>query len=168
CAGEALIAGQGTVALEILEELPGALTFVVPVGGGGLVGGVAVLVRAVSPAARIVGVQSELTNAMAASLAAGRRAEVAVTPTLADGLAGQIDDVGLAIGRVSIDEMITVSEAEIAEAIEWLSRRHGLRVEGSGAVTVASILHGRISSIRGPVAAVLSGGNRAALVDEGG
>jgi threonine dehydratase len=159
CAGEALLAGQGTVALEIIEELPGVRTFVVPVGGAGLIGGMAALIRAVVPSARIVGVQSEATNAMAASLAAGRRVEVPVPPTLADGLAGQIDDEGLAIGRVAIDTMITVREAEIAEAMRWLAREHDLRVEGSGAVATAALLHGLVSDLAGPVAVVVSGGN---------
>src|SRR5690242_8859710 len=111
CAGEALLAGQGTVALEIIEELPTVRTFVVPVGGGGLVGGMAALIRAVVPAARIVGVQSEATNAMALSLAAGHLVPVEVIPTLADGLAGQVDDVGVAIGQVAIDTMIPVRES---------------------------------------------------------
>jgi threonine dehydratase len=159
CAGDALLAGQGTVALEILEELPAVRTFVVPVGGGGLVGGMAALVRAIAPAARIVGVQSEATNAMAASLMAGHRVDVPVPPTLADGLAGQIDDVGFAIGQVALDDMLMVSEAEIAEAIAWLAREHELQVEGSGAVGVAALLHSRVASLEGPAAVVLSGGN---------
>ena len=159
CAGEALLAGQGTVALEVLEELPDVQTFVVPVGGGGLVGGMAALVRAVAPTARIVGVQSEMTNAMAASLTAGRRMAVPVPATLADGLAGQIDDVGFAIGQVALDLMLTVSEPEIADAIAWVAREHDMRVEGSGAVTVAALLQARIPSLRGPVALILSGGN---------
>lgn len=159
CAGEALLAGQGTVALEVLEELPDVRTFVVPVGGGGLVGGIAALVRAVAPTARIVGVQSEMTNAMAASLTAGRRVEVPVPASLADGLAGQIDDIGFAIGQVALDLMLTVSEPEIADAIAWVAREHDMRVEGSGAVTVAALLQARIPSLRGPVALILSGGN---------
>jgi threonine dehydratase len=159
CAGESLLAGQGTVALEILEELPTVRTFVVPVGGGGLVGGMAALVRAVAPDARIVGVQSEATNAMARSLAEDRVVEIRVIPTLADGLAGQVDDVGLAIGRVSIDAMITVRESEIAEAMRWLAHEHGLRVEGSGAVATAALLHGLVPDLAAPVTAVVSGGN---------
>jgi threonine dehydratase len=145
--------------LEILEELAGVRTLVVPVGGGGLVGGIAALVRGVAPTTRIIGVQSERTNAMAASLAAGRRVDVDVPPTLADGLAGQIDDVGFAIGRFAIDEMVTVTEEEIAAAIGWLAHEHDARVEGSGAVGVAALLHGRTLPLVGPVAAVLSGGN---------
>jgi threonine dehydratase len=159
CAGEALLAGQGTVALEIIEELPEVATFVVPVGGGGLVGGMAALVRAVTPAARIVGVQSEVTNAMAASLTAGARVDVPVLQTLADGLAGQIDDEGFAIGRVAIDTMVTVGEAEIADAMRWLAGEHDLRAEGSGAVATAALLHGHLTDVRGPAAVVISGGN---------
>jgi len=159
CAGESLLAGQGTVAVEIIEELPSVNTFVVPVGGGGLVGGMAALVRAVAPAARIVGVQSEATNAMALSLAAGRVVHVDVIPTLADGLAGQVDDVGFAIGSVAIDAMITVRETEIAEAMRWLAREHELRVEGSGAVATAALLHGLVPDLAGPAVAVVSGGN---------
>ena len=159
CAGDLLLAGQGTVALEILEELPRATTMIVPVGGGGLIGGVAALVRAVAPTVRLVGAQSVKTNAMAASLAAGRRVDVPVPPTLADELAGQIDDEGFAIGRESLDEIVTVTEQEIAAAIAWLSHEHDMRVEGSGAVGVAALLHRRVNLLASPVVVVLSGGN---------
>jgi threonine dehydratase len=159
CAGEPLLAGQGTVGLEILEALSGVRTIVVQVGGGGLVGGIAALVRDVAPAVRIIGAQSDRTNAMAASLAAGHRVEVAVTPTLADGLAGQIDEEGYAIGRVALDEILTVSEREIAGAIAWLAREHDMRVEGSGAVGIAALLGGAATALDGPVVVVLSGGN---------
>jgi threonine dehydratase len=159
CAGDVLLAGQGTVALEILEELPRVAAMVVPVGGGGLIGGIAALVRTIAPTARLVGVQSAKTNAMAASLAAGHRVDVPVPPTLADGLAGQIDDEGFEIGRASLDEIVTVTEQEIAAAIAWLSHEHDLRVEGSGAVGVAALLHQRVGPVASPVAVVLSGGN---------
>ena len=159
CAGALLLAGQGTVALEILEELPSINTMVVPVGGGGLIGGVASLVRVVAPHVRLIGVQSVKTNAMAASIAAGHRVEVPVPPTLADGLAGQIDDEGFAIGRASLDEIVTVTEQEIAEAIAWLSHEHDMRVEGSGAVGVAALLHQRAPALRSPIVVVVSGGN---------
>ncbi|HEX6598347.1 MAG TPA: threonine/serine dehydratase [Gemmatimonadaceae bacterium] len=159
CAGEALLAGQGTVALEIIEELPAVRTFVVPVGGGGLVGGMAALIRAVRPEAHIIGVQSEATNAMAASLAAGARVEVEVVPTLADGLAGQVDEEGFAIGRIAIDTMITVRESEIAGAMRWLAQEHDLHAEGSGAVATAALLHGHVTEVAGPAVVVISGGN---------
>jgi threonine dehydratase len=157
CAGVPLLAGQGTVGLEILEVRPDIRTLIVPVGGGGLVGGIASLVRAMAPRVRIVGAQSDLTNAMALSLEAGSRVDVDVVPTLADGLAGQIDDEGFTIGRFAIDDMHVDSEAEVASAIAWLAREHAARVEGSGAVGVAAALAMR--DLDGPVAIVVSGGN---------
>jgi threonine dehydratase len=157
CSGRPLLAGQGTVAVEILEELPQVRTIVVPVGGGGLVGGMAVLVRALAPHVRIVGAQSELTNAMARSLRNGRRTTVPVVPTLADGLSGQVDDEGLLIGRFALDDVVEVSERQISEAMRWLARMHNARVEGSGAVGVAAVLAG--DDWEGPVACVISGGN---------
>jgi threonine dehydratase len=157
CTGRPLLAGQGTVGLEILEDLPGVRTLVVPVGGGGLAGGIAVLVRAVAPHVRIVGAQSELTNAMAESLRTGRRANIPAVATLADGLAGQVDDEGALIGRFALDEIVVVSEEQIADAMRWLARSHDARVEGSGAVGVAAMLsRGRWE---GPVAVVVSGSN---------
>ena len=159
CAGEALLSGQGTVALEILEELPNVRTVIVPVGGGGLVGGVGVLLRAIAPQVRIVGAQTENTNAMAASLAAGRREDIELRTTIADGLAGQVDDEGVAIGLFAIDEMRVVSEVQTANAIAWASREHDLRVEGSGAVGIAAALENRVPGLDGPVAVIVSGGN---------
>src|SRR3982751_369788 len=157
CTGRPLLAGQGTVGLEILEDLPTVRTLVVPVGGGGLAGGIAVLVRAVAPHVRIVGVQSELTNAMASSLTSGRRMKIPVVPTLADGLAGQVDDEGVLIGRFALDEIVVVTEREIADGMRWLSRMHGARVEGSGVVGVAALLSR--GGWDGPVTVVVSGSN---------
>ncbi|MEO7456709.1 MAG: threonine/serine dehydratase [Gemmatimonadaceae bacterium] len=159
CAGETLLAGQGTVALEILEELPNVCAMVAPVGGGGLIGGMAALTRAVAPHVRMVGAQSERTDAMARSMAAGHRVDIDVLPTLADGLAGQIDDTGLAIAQFAIDEMRVVTESEISSAIAWLARAHDARVEGSAACSVASVMTTRFASLPGPVAVVLTGGN---------
>ena len=157
CSGRPLLAGQGTVGLEILEELPTVRTLVVPVGGGGLVGGIAVLVRAVAPHVRIVGAQSVLTNAMAVALRSGRQADIPVEPTLADGLAGQVDDEGVLIGRFALDDIVVVSEEQIADAMRWLARTHEARVEGSGAVGVAAMM--TRGGWEGPVAVVVSGGN---------
>ncbi len=162
CAGRALLAGQGTVGVEIAEELPDVRTLVVPVGGGGLVGGIGSFARAVLPATRIVGAQGDRSNAMAASLEAGRVVEVQVTDTLADGLSGQIDEDGLAAGLHGIDEMRVVREDDIAAAIAWVAREHGMRVEGSGAVGVAAV-RAAPNAFAGPIVIVLSGGN----IDEG-
>jgi len=159
CTGRALLAGQGTVAAEILEELPGLGTLIVPVGGGGLLGGCGALLRGVAPAARIVGAQSENTAAMARSLEAKEIVHIASLPTLADGLAGDIDEVAFDIGVHALDEMHTVSEDAIGRAIAWLAREEELVVEGAGAVGVAAILERAVSRPAGPVAVVLSGGN---------
>jgi len=131
CAGATLLAGQGTIALEVLDALPSVRTMVVPVGGGGLVGGIAALLRAETPHVRIVGAQTAVTNAMSKSLAASRLESVPVVPTLADGLAGQIDEEGLAIGQFAIDELRIVEETEVADAIAWVSNAHDMRVEGA-------------------------------------
>jgi threonine dehydratase len=158
-AGESLLAGQGTVGLEILEQLPEVRTIVVPVGGGGLVGGVATIVRARAPWVRIVGAQSDRSNAMAASLAAGRVVEVPVPPTLADGLSGQIDEVGFATGRFALDAMRVVSEAQMEAAIAFLAGAHDMRVEGSGAVASAAVMTASDATMEGPIAVIVSGAN---------
>lgn len=159
CLGDMLLAGQGTVALEVLETIPSPGTFVVPVGGGGLLGGCASLLRHVAPGTRIIGAQSERTAAMARSVTAGRVVEIPDEPTLADGLAGQIDDEGLDIGRHALDGIFTVTEEEIAETVAWLAREHDVTVEGSGAVGVALVRSGRAKPLTGPVVVVVSGGN---------
>lgn len=162
CLGEDLLAGQGTVALEVLAERPEVRTLVVCVGGGGLLGGVGAVMRRDAPHVRIVGAQSVRTAAMARSVAAGRVVPIASEPTLADGLAGQIDDEALAIGQQCLDDIVTVTEEQLGQAIAWLHRHEGLRVEGAGAVSVAALLDaartGRAPA-DGPVVAIVSGRN---------
>ena len=159
CLGEPLLAGQGTVGLEILEERPETATIVLPVGGGGLLGGVASIVRRVAPEIRIIGAQSVNTAAMARSLAAARVVDIPSVPTLADGLAGQIDAEALDIGQHGLDEMVVLDEEEIASAIAWLARHERAVVEGSGAVGVGAILHRKAAKLRTPAVVVISGGN---------
>jgi threonine dehydratase len=96
---------------------------------------------------------------MARSVAAGHVVEIPVVPTLADGLAGQIDDEALDIGMNGLDEIVTLSEDEIAQTIAWLARTHDARAEGAGAVGVASVLLGKLTKLRTPAAIVVSGGN---------
>ena len=158
CSGPAVLAGQGTVALEMLEALPAVASVVVPVGGGGLLGGMASLLRRDAPQVRIIGAQSDQTAAMARSLDAGRVVAVPVTPTLAEGLAGQIDAEALDYGLAGLDGMALVTEGEIANAIRWLVQEEGVAAEGSGAVGVAAILAGRVT-LRSPAAVVITGGN---------
>ena len=159
CLGDMLLAGQGTVALEILGELPDLATLVVNVGGGGLLGGCGMLLRAVAPHVRIAAAQSVNTAAMSRSLAAGRVVEIENLPTLADGLAGQIDETALDIGQHAIDEMVTIEEQEIGKTISWLWSTHGERVEGAGACATGAVLLQKLQSIRTPAAIVVSGGN---------
>jgi len=159
CLGVPLLAGQGTVASEVLDELPSVQTLLVCVGGGGLLGGCGALLLSEAPHVRIVGVQSEHTDAMARALEAGHVVEIANLPTLADGLAGQIDDDALAIGQATLESIVTVTEDEIASAIAWLWLAEGIRAEGSGAVCVAALRTGRLSHLAPPIVAIVSGGN---------
>jgi threonine dehydratase len=159
CAGEKLYAGQGTIALEILSELPDLATLVMSVGGGGLLGGNASLVRAVSPGTRIIGAQSENTAAMALSLAEGRLVEIDNLPTIADGLAGQIDDEGFEIGQHALDGIVTLTESEVARTIGWLWTEHGERAEGAGACGVGAVWLRKLEHIATPAAVIVSGGN---------
>ncbi|HEX6059367.1 MAG TPA: pyridoxal-phosphate dependent enzyme [Gemmatimonadaceae bacterium] len=159
CLGDDLLAGQGTVALEILEELPELASVVLPVGGGGLLGGTAMLLRRVAPHVSIIGAQSEETAAMSRSLAAGRVVEIPSVPTLADGLAGQIDDAALDIGRHGLDEIVTLSEERIGATIAWLARTEELVVEGAGSVAVGAVLERLSSRLTTPAAIVVSGRN---------
>jgi threonine dehydratase len=154
------IAGQGTVGLEIVEDVPDADVVVVPIGGGGLISGVAVAVKGMRPDARIIGVEPELSTAMHSALAAGERVEV--TPaSIADGLsAPHAGRMALAICRQLVDEVVLVSEAEIRAGFRFLYERAKLAAEPAGAVATAALLAGKVSLEPGsPVVAVVSGGN---------
>ncbi len=159
CLGVPLLAGQGTVAVEVLEELPDLQSMLVCVGGGGLLGGVGAFLLSEAPHVRLIGVQSERTDAMSRALEAGRVIEIENLPTLADGLAGQVDDDALAIGQATLESIMTVTEEEIASAIAWLWLAEGIRAEGSGAVCVAALRTGRLRHLVPPIAAIISGGN---------
>lgn len=159
CLGVDLLAGQGTVALELLQQLPDVCTVIICTGGGGLLGGMGAVLRTLAPHVRIVGVQSVETAAMQRSVAAGHVVDTPVTPTLADGLSGQIDDDALYIGQTCADELVLVTEDELGETIAWLHRTTGLAVEGAGAVTIAALRHDRIPDLIGPIVALVSGRN---------
>ncbi|HRN53470.1 MAG TPA: pyridoxal-phosphate dependent enzyme [Gemmatimonadaceae bacterium] len=159
CTGRSLLAGAGTVAAEILDERPDVATLVVCVGGGGLVGGIGGFVRDAAPALRVLGAQSVKTNAMTLALAAGHAVDIPDEPTLCDGLAGRVDDEMYRQGKAALDAIATVEESDIAEAIRYLHRAHGLRVEGSGAAGVAALRRGALAPERFPVAVTVSGAN---------
>jgi threonine dehydratase len=153
-----VVAGQATVALEILEAVPAVRTVVVPVGGGGLMAGLGRVFRAVAPHVRIIGVQSTQTRAMYEAVAAGRVVDVPIPPTLADGLAGCTD--AISFGRVAavIDELVLVEETAIAEAIRTLYGSDGITAEGAGAAGAAAVLSGQLRGT-GPAVVLVTGGN---------
>jgi threonine dehydratase len=159
CTGRALLAGAGTVALEMFEDLPTLRSLVVCVGGGGLVGGIGGYVRDAAAGARILGAQSIRTNAMALALEQGHAVDIPDLPTLADGLAGRVDDEMYSQGRAALDGIVTVSEEAIAESIRFLHEAHGLVVEGSGAVGVAALRSGALKPQAFPVGVTISGAN---------
>jgi threonine dehydratase len=154
-----VVAGQGTVALELFSEFPAARTLLLPAGGGGLVGGAGIVARALGPGVRVVGVQTEATSALHDSLRAGELRPGPVAPTLCEGLAGDIDARSLALAREVVDEVVLVDEAAVRRAIRWLYAEEGWVAEGSAAVVAAALLEGAVPGVEGPVAAVLSGSN---------
>ncbi|MEV5599243.1 threonine ammonia-lyase [Streptomyces sp. NPDC052496] len=154
-----IIAGQGTVGLEILEQCPEVRTIVVGVGGGGLAAGIALAVKALRPDVRIVGVQAAGAAAYPPSLAAGRPVSIEAPTTMADGIkVGRPGDVPFKIVGDLVDEVRTVSEDELSSALLLCLERAKLVVEPAGASPVAALLS-RPGSFEGPVVAVLSGGN---------
>jgi threonine dehydratase len=158
-AGRDVMAGQGTIALEILQQLPSLKTILVPVGGVGLASGIAGLLRAEAPGVRIVGVQSERTNALTLAMASGAATDIPDLPTLVDGLSGRADEWMLAQARAAVNEMVTPSEDDVASAIAYLWIEEGFKVEGAGAVSVAALLSSRVAELEFPAVAVVSGGN---------
>jgi threonine dehydratase len=157
-----VLAGAGTTGLEILEDVPDAALVLVPVGGGGLLGGVASAVRQIRSSARIVAVELEAGPGLAPALAAGKPVPVTrPRDTLADGLTPPfVGALPLEIARQAVDEVVAVSEEEILEAMRLLLTRAKLYVEGSGAAATAALLSGRVRAPAGvAVVAIVSGGN---------
>lgn len=156
-----VIAGQGTVGLEVLDALPDVDKIVVPIGGGGLIGGIATALRALKPGVRIVGVQATGCATIHASLAAGEPVGVAVARTIADGIAvKRPGGLTMPIIRDNVDLVVTVDEIAIARGIVYTLQHLGLLVEGAGAVGVAALLSGLVP-VRPDenVCIVLSGAN---------
>jgi len=155
-----VIAGQGTIGCEILEETPDADTIIVPIGGGGLISGIALWVKTVNPRIRVVGVQSTAAYTMYECFKAKKIVDVPVPPTLADGLAGGISQMTLDLVLKYVDEIVLAEEKELKSAILWVLKNERQVVEGSGVVGPAAILQGRIQFKRGEkVVVVISGGN---------
>ncbi len=156
----AVVAGQGTLGLELLEQVPDLGAVVVPVGGGGLAGGVGLAIKARRPAIEVIGVQAAALPGMHAALEAGAPTTVPAAPTIADGIAvRRVGDLTFELCRRYVDELVVVDEAEIANAILVLLEVEKTVVEGAGATTLAALLNKKVALAGKRVALVLSGGN---------
>jgi len=145
----AVIAGQGTLGLEVVDQVSAFDTFVVPVGGGGLLAGTATAIKALRPRARVVAVEPEHAASFLAAHVCGRPARAAVLPSLADGLAvAEVGATTFSIARSLVDDVVVVTEAEIAAAIAALARYAGAVVEGAGATALAAVLAGKVEGAK--------------------
>ena len=156
-----VIAGQGTMALEILEDVPDAAAIVVPTGGAGLLAGVAVAAKALRPDIRIVAVETAAAPSFSASLAAGRPTQVPIHPTLADGLAvGRVGEVSFPLAAPLVDQVVTVDEAELSLAVLRLLELEKTVVEGAAASALAALLGNHCPELAGrSTVLLLCGGN---------
>jgi threonine dehydratase len=156
----AVMAGQGTVALELLEQVGELDAMIVPVGGGGLISGCATVVKSIAPGCRMVGVEPLASDDVARSLASGRRERVTVGPTIADGQqTASPGELTWPVIHTLVDEVVTVSDAEIVAAMRFCFERLKLVVEPSGACALGALLAGRVDAGGLRVGVVLSGGN---------
>jgi len=156
------IAGQGTIGLELLEDLPKVDTVLVPVGGGGLISGIALALKSANAGIRVVGVSMERAPVMYHSLKAGAPLRMEEEDSLADALLGGIglgNRYSFRMAQKLVDDLVLVSEEQIAEAMTFALERHHLVVEGAGAVGIAAVLHEKAKDLRQHVAVVVSGGN---------
>jgi threonine dehydratase len=155
-----VIAGAGTIGLELLEDLPAIDAVVVPVGGGGLISGIGRVMKALSPHTRVVGVEVAASCPFTKSLAAGRIVPIDVGPSLADGLTGNLDPdtTTFDIVREVVDEIVVVEEAHVRRAVADVVTNEHLVAEGAAAVGPAAILSGQLN-VKGTVAVILTGAN---------
>lgn len=158
---DAVIAGQGTIGLELLEEETKFDAVVVPIGGGGLISGIAVAMKTLQPDIRIIGVEPEHAAAMRAALLTGQPTEITIEPTIADGLAVKRTGVHtLEVVRQYVDEVVSVSEEEIASAILKLLEIEKTVVEGASAASLAAVLFHKVAGLDGKnVVMIVGGGN---------
>jgi threonine dehydratase len=157
-----VIAGQGTIALEIVEDLPDLTTVIVPVSGGGLISGIALTLKSINPAVAVSGVSMDCAPAMYHSIKAGKPVEIEEKDSLADALLGGIgldNRFTFQMVRDYVDRIVLVSEGEIAEAMFFCLEQQRLVIEGAGAVGVSAVLTGKIRDPGSKTVIVLSGGN---------
>ena len=158
---EAVIAGQGTLGLEVVEQVPDLDAILVPVGGGGLVSGVAVAVKRLLPGVKVIGVEAAALACMQAAVEAGELVTLDAASTIADGIAvKRAGELTFEHVQALVDEIVTVSEEEIASAILYLLEKEKTVAEGAGAVAVAALMHHKLPRLLGKrVVSVVSGGN---------
>ena len=155
-----IIAGQGTIALEVLQFLPDVDTIIVPVGGGGLISGIGIAAKQIKPGIEIIGVQSEASPAMFRAWKVNQAIEAPIMETIADGLAGRlVSPAMLATVKKYVDDFVLVSEKEIAKAMLYLVETEHILVEGAAAVGVAALLSGKIDVQGKRIVVVLTGRN---------
>jgi threonine dehydratase len=156
---ERIIAGQGTAALELLAEVPGLQVISAPIGGGGLIGGTALAARGTVPAIRVVGAEPEQADDAYQSFRSGERRAVVAPKTIADGLRGSIGVRNFELMRRLVDDVVTVSEAQIVDAMRIVLADFKLLIEPSSAVVVAALIAGKVCKAGQRVGLVISGGN---------
>jgi threonine dehydratase len=157
-----VICGQGTIGLELIEDLPEVDTVIVPLSGGGLISGIGLALKSVDRDIRVIGVSMERAPVMYHSLRAGRPVELEEEPTIADALAGGIyldNQHTFRLVQRYVDETYLVSEEQIASGMAFALEQHHLVVEGGGAVGIAALLHNRVREIGSNSVVVISGGN---------
>ena len=157
---EDVIAGQGTIALELIEQLPDLDAVIVPIGGGGLISGIAYTIKTVNPRVKVYGVQAAGAPSMKNSVSDGKLEELSSVSTIADGIAvKKPGELTYELCKKYVDEIVTVSDDEISAAILALMEQHKLVTEGAGAVAVAAAMFGKVDIKNKKAVCVLSGGN---------
>ena len=155
-----MIAGAGTVGLELLDDLPSTDAVVVPIGGGGLISGIGIAVKGLSPSTRVIGVEVAASCPFTRSLEAGRLVTIDVKPSLADGLTGNLDPdtITLDIVREVVDEIVLVEEDDLRRGLAAVVTNEHLVIEGAAAAGPAALVTGKLN-VDGNIAVILSGAN---------
>lgn len=155
-----VMAGQGTIGLEILEDIPDVDIILVPIGGGGIIGGIAKAAKSLRPDVKIIGVEAANAASMAAAFKQHASVDIDTTPTIADGIAvRKVGDLAYHVASELVDEVVSVTEDEIARAILFLMEKSKVVAEGAGATAIAALLAGKVKDSGKKVCCVISGGN---------
>lgn len=155
-----VMAGQGTIGLEILEDIPDVDVVLVPIGGGGIIAGISKAIKSLKPDVKIIGVEAENAASMQEALKLGSASEIKTSPTIADGIAvRKVGEKTFEVVKECVDEIVTVSDDDVSRAILFLMEKSKIVAEGAGATAVAAVLSGKVKGKNKKVCAVISGGN---------